>query len=369
MNTSRLLGVAMILCGLALIAPTRATEQAASSGLVAAWSFDDDRGRLILDQSGSENHLSATAGSLTKGVCGSGLELDSRYGYVSAVASTSLAPAGAITLEAWVKPHSLPAAEFATVIRKEGCYSLRFAEGRLGFVLWLAGSPVTVAARKTDWQADQWYHLAATYDGRQARIFVDGVEVESSERPQPEQIGTERSNCCIGSNNGQSRFPGVIDEVRIYTRALAPAEIEASRQRGLACLASQKDLPVAVRKIGIQFPVLKKAAREVEMLQDGFLWIDAEDFADYGGWKIDTQFVQFVGSAYLIAPDLGAPVADASTEFTVPKAGTYRLWVRAKNWYLAAAPGQFRVSVGGQRSGAIFGKADTEEWVWQDGGE
>ena len=359
----------MILCGLALIAPTRAAEQAASTDLVAAWSFDEDRGRLILDQSGAENHLSATAGSLTKGVCGSGLELDSRYGYVSAVASTSLAPAGAITLEAWVKPHSLPAAEFATVIRKEGCYSLRFAGGRLGFVLWLAGSPFTVAARKTDWQADQWYHLAATYDGRQARIFVDGVEVESSERPQPEQIGTERSNCCIGSNNGQSRFPGVIDEVRIYTRALAPAEIEASRQRGLACLASQKDLPVAVRKIGIQFPVLKKAAREVEMLQDGFLWIDAEDFADYGGWKIDTQFVQFVGSAYLIAPDLGAPVADASTEFTVPKAGTYRLWVRAKNWYLAAAPGQFRVSVGGQRSGAIFGNADTEEWVWQDGGE
>ena len=33
-------------------------------------------------------------------------------------------------------------------------------------------------------------------------------------------------------------------------------------------------------------------------MTDGFLWIDAEDFSDYGGWQLDTQFVHLMGSAY-----------------------------------------------------------------------
>jgi hypothetical protein len=45
----------------------------------------------------------------------------------------------------------------------------------------------------------------------------------------------------------------------------------------------------------------------------GRLRVDAEDFADYGGWYHDTQFISLMGSGYLLAPGLGTPVDDAVT--------------------------------------------------------
>ena len=66
------------------------------------------------------------------------------------------------------------------------------------------------------------------------------------------------------------------------------------------------------------------------MVVPGFLWVEAEDFADYGDWRLDTQFVQQMGSAYLIAAGVGRPIADAATEVQLAQAGRYRLWVRGR---------------------------------------
>jgi len=114
---------------------------------------------------------------------------------------------------------------------------------------------------------------------------------------------------------------------------------------------------------------LRKPPRAVTMIEDGFLWIDAEDFTNYGGWLLDTQFVHLMGSGYLIASGVGRPVGDASVEISVPKAGTYRLWVRAKNWLKDYSPGTFQVVVNGTASQQVFGKAATEDWLWESGGE
>ncbi|HRQ89529.1 MAG TPA: NADH-dependent oxidoreductase, partial [Bacteroidia bacterium] len=60
--------------------------------------------------------------------------------------------------------------------------------------------------------------------------------------------------------------------------------------------------------------------------------VEAESFSNPGGWSLDTQFIETMGSPYLLAHGLGNPVEDATTEVTFPKAGEYRLWVRTKNW-------------------------------------
>lgn len=53
------------------------------------------------------------------------------------------------------------------------------------------------------------------------------------------------------------------------------------------------------------------------------LWIDAAEFENKGGWKLETQFVRAVGQSYLIACDIpGEPVNDAVTEFDIKKAPT-----------------------------------------------
>ena len=99
---------------------------------------------------------------------------------------------------------------------------------------------------------------------------------------------------------------------------------------------------------------------------DGVL-VDAERFVDKGGWVVDPQFVDAMGSPYLLAHGMGKPVANARTPVSFPAAGKYRLWVRTKNWVAGRweAPGRFKVTVGGKQLDTVFG---TESgWAWQKG--
>ncbi|MFA5688835.1 MAG: FAD-dependent oxidoreductase [Kiritimatiellales bacterium] len=113
----------------------------------------------------------------------------------------------------------------------------------------------------------------------------------------------------------------------------------------------------------------RKPVGNIEMAVDGFLWIEAEDFLDYGEWRIDTQFVHKMGSAYLLAAGVGEPLRNAVTEVQISKEGTYRLWVRTKNWFQEYSPGKFAVSVNGQQSKQILGAVASSNWVWESAGE
>ena len=99
--------------------------------------------------------------------------------------------------------------------------------------------------------------------------------------------------------------------------------------------------------------------------------VEAESFADPGGWKLDTQFIEIMGSPYLLAHGLGVPVEDAATSVKFPRAGTYKLWVRTKDWVARwdaeGTPGRFQVLVNGKPMETEFGTQGAE-WHWQDGG-
>ena len=100
----------------------------------------------------------------------------------------------------------------------------------------------------------------------------------------------------------------------------------------------------------------------------GFLWLEAEEFADYGGWEIDTQFVHKMGSAYLITKGVLKPLAPAKTAVTIPSPGTWRAWVRTKDWLPEFSPGKFALEVGGKRSGTL-GASKKEGWRWEKVGD
>ena len=53
---------------------------------------------------------------------------------------------------------------------------------------------------------------------------------------------------------------------------------------------------------------------------------------NYGGWELDTQFIEIMGSPYLLAHGLGVPVKDATTMVQVPSPGSYRVLVRTRDW-------------------------------------
>lgn len=101
---------------------------------------------------------------------------------------------------------------------------------------------------------------------------------------------------------------------------------------------------------------------------DTSLLVETEHFDDKGGWKLDSQFYDELGFAYLLAHGLGKPVENARTSVTFPSAGQYHLWVRTKNWVPGdwEAPGRFEVRIDGQPVDAVFG---TEPgWGWRAAG-
>ncbi|HWH67944.1 MAG TPA: FAD-dependent oxidoreductase, partial [Candidatus Sulfotelmatobacter sp.] len=106
-----------------------------------------------------------------------------------------------------------------------------------------------------------------------------------------------------------------------------------------------------------------------EGITSASLLLEAEAFSNAGGWVVDQQFADLMGSPYLMAHGKGRPVADAITtaQFSLP--GTYRLWVRTKDWTapLPDHPGSFKVLVGGTELAPDFGTVG-QGWLWQDGG-
>ena len=100
----------------------------------------------------------------------------------------------------------------------------------------------------------------------------------------------------------------------------------------------------------------------------GFVWLEAEYFADYGGWKVDTQFTHKMGSAYLLAPGVLKPVEPATTKVRIPRKGTWRVWVRTKDWLPEFSPGKFTLEVAGKR-GRVLGESRREGWVWENAGD
>jgi hypothetical protein len=99
--------------------------------------------------------------------------------------------------------------------------------------------------------------------------------------------------------------------------------------------------------------------------------VEAEAFEKTGGWLVDQQFMDIMGSPYLLAHGLGEPVTDATTQVKFPVPGTYRVWVRTRDWVAPwkapGTPGRFQLVIDGKPLAATFGTQGAE-WHWQDGG-
>jgi hypothetical protein len=134
-----------------------------------------------------------------------------------------------MTLEAWVRPAVLGTV-WRTVLFKAqpgdiiyGLYANDSAS-RPNTEAFISG-----AARRARGTAqlplNQWVHLASTYDGSVLRLYVDGAQVATLNRTG--SITTSTGELWIGGNPVWPEwFSGLIDEVRIYNRALTTPQIQ-----------------------------------------------------------------------------------------------------------------------------------------------
>ena len=211
-------------------------EDTFTRGLVAYWSFDEGSGQTAYDASGNGNNGTLTNGpKWTKGKSGSALQFDGTDDYVEVSDDESLDITDAITIEAWVKAES---ANFGTdwirsIIKKDYAYILRIEEGtnKLSFHVWTNNTADSQCEVSLSWTTGEWYHVVGTYDGSYQRIYRNSQVVQTKELTGT--IDTSTKNFLIGGiTTGAEQLHGLIDEVRIYNRALSEEEIRYHYNRG-----------------------------------------------------------------------------------------------------------------------------------------
>ena len=141
-----------------------------------------------------------------------------------------------MTLEAWVRPTSL-GTEWRTAILKEA--GANYAYGMYANTGTTRPSANAVTGGTDHDQrgsaalvTNTWAHVATTYDGANLRLYVDGALVGS--QAATGSIATSTGQLRIGGNTIWGEyFAGLIDEVRIYNRALTQAEIQTDMTQSI----------------------------------------------------------------------------------------------------------------------------------------
>ena len=202
------------------------------SSLVGYWRFDDGNGLVAADSSGNANHGALVNGpTWTAGQTTGALSFDGVDDYVSVSNSGSLNPATQITLSAWVKPTNIAAS--SEIISKENNannnqYYLRLqGGGKIRFTV--AGTALNGI---TTLSPNNWYLVTGTYDGSSMKVYVNGgldatatATLSMTDNGLGVRLGARQYTTPLV-------FHGLIDEARIYNRALSQAEIQALLSAG-----------------------------------------------------------------------------------------------------------------------------------------
>jgi methionine-rich copper-binding protein CopC len=200
-----------------------------STGLVAAYSFDEGTGSTVNDLSGNGNNgtVSNTTWS-TSGKFGGALSFNGTSSLVTINDSSSLRLTTGMTLEAWVDPSAVTAT-WQTVFYKGTAPSDNYYLGATSgdTKAPFAGAVVTwgtEADSNTPLVANNWAFLAATYDGTASRLYVNGAQVATTSGSG--NILTSNGALMIGGDIWDHYFSGLIDNVRIYNTALTQAQMQ-----------------------------------------------------------------------------------------------------------------------------------------------
>ena len=212
------------------IAVTAATTTGTGSGLVAAYGFSEGTGTTVNDSSGKGNKGTITNAAWTNsGRFGKALSFNGTNAWVTVPDSSSLDLTSGMTLEAWVYPQG-SLGGWRTIVMKEqsgsDVYYIETVDGKVVGDVLAGGSNYHIYSDNAI-PVNAWTHLAATYDGAYIRIYVNG-SLATVQHSLTGSIQTSGSPLRIGGNSLWGEyFQGLIDEVRIYDKALTGAQIQA----------------------------------------------------------------------------------------------------------------------------------------------
>jgi hypothetical protein len=210
-------------------------EDTFTRGLVAYWSFDEGSGNTAYDASGNGNHGTIYGAKWTSGKSGGALSFDGVDDYVEITNSPTLQITSDLTIELWVKFNAFN----RRLIEKWrwGEFCLIAYGTQTGYLYWNHGNGtdrVNIVLTGSILELGKWYHIVVVRDSKAKTVqaYVNGVG--QGPRSYTLDAATSSYNVEIGRSNPEmlNFHNGLIDEVRIYNRALSPEEIRFHYSRG-----------------------------------------------------------------------------------------------------------------------------------------
>lgn len=230
--------------------------------IVAAWTFDEGQGEFVEDASGNghDGELLDGAKWSKDGKFNGAVELDGIEACVEVPHDDDL-NLEAFSIEAWV--NCVPGSNQA-ILHKQGednaanrNYILNIRpEGFLRGSFSSGGTQYDFDG-PTILESNRWYHVAATYDGKVGKIYVDGELDSETEIGLPLEANDAPLLLGKAGGTGGARFTGLMDEVRLSNIARTQDEIKELRNKGLALVLSVNiEDKLAIAWGGIKFSAL-----------------------------------------------------------------------------------------------------------------
>jgi chitodextrinase len=200
---------------------------------IIAYAFDEASGSTTRDASGHGNiGVLVNGATWAPGHSGSAVSFDGTTGYVTGGNVTALSGLAAVTVSAWVKGAVGPTSPDAVIVGKDQAFVLAVVGGKALFSVKAAGTWYGFATSNSSVDDGAFHFLTSVYDGSNVQVYVDGV-FEASQTIGALTLNAPPTNLeiasCIGGPDcdpaSGEMWQGVIDDVRIYDRALAPSEI------------------------------------------------------------------------------------------------------------------------------------------------
>ncbi len=215
------------------------------TSLLAYWKFDEGSGSSAADETGNGNDGLLTGGAdwstdmapVTFENPGS-TSLLGTGDRVDAGAFDSLEGLSAFTISLWIKQDTNHQASFVQKNRNDGVQIQPWDNGALYFSV--NGQPPRAVSGVSAYPLSTWYHVVGTYDGSTLHIYVDGTEVASQAKSTV--VPADAEHLILGGSD-VSDFNGLLDDIRIYSRALNVSEV-SELASGL-CEDSGAVLPVS----------------------------------------------------------------------------------------------------------------------------
>lgn len=205
-----------------------------SSQMAGHWKMDEGSGNQFRDDSGNTNNgtiLNTSGITWSTAQVGLGVNLNGfsdRFARVPHHPSLELP--NALSIASWVKPNILNRGTIVSKSAGNGFELWLDIDGFIEFRLNRTNNGSTYRLRSNyNYSGDlgKWIHIAATFDGRTSKIYINGVENVSQTYAAPFAIGTSSGDLIIGAMGTVQRMNGSLDDLRLYGKALTAAEVKS----------------------------------------------------------------------------------------------------------------------------------------------